>query len=153
MRGSKAARPATAATVDEPPGSDLGQINSVATRKPSARQLLRPGSTLVALPPNAFSPPAGNSTVRHLSGPPRGEESDSYPVIAALNHGWRVVACKGGVQWILQKRRGRSNNWRSRYFCRTREGLFHCVCEHAGQIDTITWARLLRLPQWIGGAR
>jgi hypothetical protein len=39
VRRRKASRPATAATVSEPRGSDLGQIDSVASAKNPARQL------------------------------------------------------------------------------------------------------------------
>ena len=97
--------------------------------------------------------PAAKSNARHLCSPWRGEESDDYRhVIAVLNSGWRVIACKTSTQWILQKRRGSSDRWRSRYFCRTREGLILCVREHAGKIDGVALVRLLRLPTWIGGA-
>ena len=47
---------------------------------------------------------------------------------------------------------GAAGRWRSRYFCRTREGLILCVREHAGEINGVALVRLLRLPKWIGGA-
>ena len=177
MASRKAARPATAATVSEPPGNDLGQIDFVAIRNSSARQLL----ALVALAPNndpfsitegrragaqpvraapaaqrrglSDSPPAGKSRVGGLAGPLRREGNDDYrPAVAVLNAHWRVIACRTGIQWILQKRCGGPNSWRGRYFCRTRAGLIECVREHAGQIDGVALERLLRLPQRIGGA-
>ena len=65
MQRPKASRPTSAATEREPRGNDLRQIDSVATPKSNARQLLRyanvkslaaeldrPASTLVALAPN-----------------------------------------------------------------------------------------------------
>jgi hypothetical protein len=90
------------------------------------------------------------STVTTVSGRTAGEEIDTYPAIAVLNGKWRVVVCKHSIQWILQRRSG--ERWRSRYFCRTRAGLMQCVHEHAGQIDGIALAIVLRLPPQIGGA-
>jgi hypothetical protein len=96
---------------------------------------------------------AGKSSARHPGSPWHGEESDDYRhVIAVLNHGWRVVTCKNSIQWILQKRRGEQNRWRSQYFCCTREVLIRCVREYAGQIDGASLVVLLRLPERIGGA-
>jgi len=87
-----------------------------------------------------------------VSGPSFAEKNDDYRfVVAVLNARWRVIGCVGGIQWILQCYGG-PNSWRSRYFCRTREGLALCIHEYAGQIDGVAWARLLRLPKWIGGA-
>ena len=97
------------------------------------------------------SPPAAKSNARHLKSPWRGEESNDYPhVVAVLNPGWRVIACKNSIQWILQNRRGSS--WRSRFFFRTRSGLVAFAREYAGQIDGVALAILLRLPERIGGA-
>jgi hypothetical protein len=88
------------------------------------------------------------STVTRLSEAVGREESETYRhVIARLNGRWRVIACRGGIQWIVQTRRG--PRWHNRYFCRTRDGLLQCAREHAGQIDGIALARLLRLPQRI----
>jgi hypothetical protein len=92
------------------------------------------------------------SPVAHLSGHRLGEESDDYPTIARLNDRWRVIVCKHSIQWILQRRRGGANHWRGYWFCRTREALIRGAREHAGQIDGISLAILLRLPERIGGA-
>ena len=73
------------------------------------------------------------------------------PVIAALNSRWRVVVCKSGIQWVLQTRSSQTS-WEGRYFCRSREGLILCAREYAGEIDGVALVRLLRLPEWIGGA-
>lgn len=91
--------------------------------------------------------PTAKSTVSTVSGRLLGEGNDDYrPIIAVLNSRWRVVECAGGIQWILQYCGG-PNSWRSRYFCRTREGLILCVREHAGEIDGVALVRLLRLPE------
>ena len=68
------------------------------------------------------------------------ESDDSYPhIVAVLNRGWRVIVCRDGIQWILQ-RRNRAETvarhvWRGRSYCRTKEALIRCCDEHAGQID------------------
>jgi hypothetical protein len=95
-------------------------------------------------------PPATESSVATVSSRFLREEIDTYPAIAVLNGNWRVVVCKHSIQWILQRRGG--ERWRSRYFCRTREGLIACAREYCGQIDGVALARLLRLPPQIGGA-
>ena len=33
-----------------------------------------------------------------------GESYDAWPVVARLNADWRVIACRDGIQWILQRR-------------------------------------------------
>ena len=83
----------------------------------------------------------------HVPGPRLAEESDSYPVVVSLNDRWRVVICKHSIQWILQKRRGGSNTWRGRYFCRTREALIRCAREYAGEIGGDASVILMRLPE------
>ena len=83
------------------------------------------------------------------------EESDDYPrVVARLNDRWRVIECAGGIQWVLQRTAGRRHGrprWDGRSFCCTREALIGCVREHAGEIDGLALAVLLRLPERIGG--
>jgi hypothetical protein len=82
------------------------------------------------------------------------ESDDSYPAtVAVLNRGWRVIECRDGIQWILQ-RRNRAENvarhaWRGRSYCRTREALIRCCDEHAGQIDPAARLTLVALPERI----
>ncbi len=39
----------------------------------------------------------------------RAEESDAYSdVIATLGPRWRVIACREGLQWILQRHQGKT---------------------------------------------
>jgi len=87
--------------------------------------------------------PGGKSSVTRVSGRIRGEESESYPVIARLNDRWRVVACN--IQWILQLRRG--NRWHGKYFFRTRGGLVLLAREYAGEIHGDALVTRLRLPE------
>jgi hypothetical protein len=82
------------------------------------------------------------------------ESDDSHPhIVAVLNRGWRVIECRDGIQWILQ-RRNRAETiarhaWRGRSYCRTREALIRCCDEHAGQIDRAARPRLVALPERI----
>ena len=70
-----------------------------------------------------------------------------------LNSGWRVV--DDPLQWILQRRDGKPdtkhNGWRSRSYCRTRQGLLRCVSEYCGIIDAEALKRLEALPEWHDG--
>jgi hypothetical protein len=82
------------------------------------------------------------------------ESDDSYPAtVAVLNSAWRVIACRHGIQWILQ-RRNRAKTvarhvWRGRSYCRTKEALIRCCDEHAGQIDPAARMTLEALPERI----
>jgi hypothetical protein len=77
----------------------------------------------------------------------RCEESDHYArFVARLNPQWRVVVCADGLQWILQTRRGQ--DWRNRYYYRSREGLVFGVREYAGDIGGDAPVVLLRLPRF-----
>jgi hypothetical protein len=85
--------------------------------------------------------------------PSKSEKSDSYPVVAHLNDGWRVIVCGAGIQWILQRRgspkKPRRDDWRGRSYCRTSEALIRCAREYAGSIDPAAAAILAALPEWI----
>jgi hypothetical protein len=83
------------------------------------------------------------------------EEADDYPVIVAkLSRGWRVIECRDGIQWVLQRRAGTRHGqprWEGRCYFRTRQGLIRRVHELAGECDAIALAVLDLLPEWIGG--
>jgi hypothetical protein len=82
------------------------------------------------------------------------ESDESYPgIVAVLNSGWRVIECRHGIQWILQ-RRNRAETvarhvWRGQSYCRTKEALIRCCDEHAGQIDPAARMTLEALPERI----
>jgi hypothetical protein len=82
------------------------------------------------------------------------ESDDAYhAVVARLNGSWRVIACKDGIQWILQRRRGERRGgarFDSRSYCRTREALIRVCREHAGEISPSAMAVLEALPRMIG---
>jgi hypothetical protein len=80
----------------------------------------------------------------------RSEEADDYStVVARLNAGWRVIGCRAGIQWIVQRRAGERHGkprWESRSFCRTKEALIRLCRTHAGEIDPVAEAILAALP-------
>ena len=51
----------------------------------------------------------------------RSESSDDHPVLVTLNGRWRVIACRHGIQWILQYRNRAEtvarDVWRGRSYC------------------------------------
>lgn len=100
--------------------------------------------------PRPHAGPWLKSPVPRLSVAQGPEESDGYPrIVVRLNPQWRVIACRDGLQWILQKRRGLKHGrprWANRYFFRTRAGLV-CGCrEYAGELAGDALVVLLRLP-------
>ena len=66
-----------------------------------------------------------------VSGRRTGEESDNYPnVVARLGGDWRVIVCRDGIQWIVQRRTGKRHGrarWEARSYCRSREGLIRLL--------------------------
>jgi hypothetical protein len=82
------------------------------------------------------------------------ESADDYiGLVVQLNAGWRVVECRDGIQWILQRRgspkKSRRNDWRGRSYCRTSEALIRCTREYIGPLDPAVMAILKELPEWI----
>jgi hypothetical protein len=82
----------------------------------------------------------------------KAECSDAYPSVAKLNDRWRVIACRHGIQWILQYRnraeKVAGDGWRGRSYCRTKEALIRVCDYHAGNIDPAARAILDELPNW-----
>jgi hypothetical protein len=81
-----------------------------------------------------------------------GEEADDYSVFAQLNRNWRVIVCKSGIQWILQRRGGERHGrprWEGRSYCRTRQALERVSRRHAGNIEPSAAATLAALPERI----
>ena len=55
------------------------------------------------------------------------ESDDNYPVVAHLDDRHRVISCRDGIQWIVQRRMNTGGSgWRGLSFCRTREAL---ICD------------------------
>ena len=66
----------------------------------------------------------------------------------------RIIECRDGIQWILQRRKGQSSGrpeWRGQCFCRTRAGLLICIREKCGPVDTDAMALARCLPERMGG--
>jgi hypothetical protein len=82
-----------------------------------------------------------------------GEEADDYPaVVAQLSDNWRIIVCRSGIQWILQRRGGERHGrarWEGRSYCRTREALERVSRKYAGVIEPSAAATLAALPERI----
>jgi hypothetical protein len=91
------------------------------------------------------------------------ESDDRYPAVAILNQRYRVIRCRDGIQWILQRRnipagtggnrpeRHSRDDWRGRSYCRTREALIRCCRAYSGEIDPAAVVALRTLPERIDG--
>jgi hypothetical protein len=85
-----------------------------------------------------------------------GESGDRYDrVVVQLNEKWRVVECRAGIQWILQRRKSATagSGWDGRSFCRSGEAIKRLARLHAQPIDPDALAVLDALPAWIEEAR
>ena len=81
------------------------------------------------------------------------EESDNYhSIVVRLNAKWRVIICKGGLQWTLQRQRGKRNGlpiWRGSSFCVARDELLLCVREDCGPVSDLAMELVRSLPAHI----
>jgi hypothetical protein len=63
-------------------------------------------------------------------------------VVLRINEDWRVIKCRHGIQWILQKMGG--SHWEGRSYCRSKEALLRCIKEEGlGE-----YSELMALPEW-----
>ena len=92
--------------------------------------------------PQAVSP--GTDTPKATKPP----ADRSKRVIAVLNDRWRVI--DDGIQWVLEKRKGRptpkSSGWRGRSYARNRASLLDSVERRCGPVDSEALAALKTLP-------
>jgi hypothetical protein len=59
------------------------------------------------------------------------ETTEGYPAVAVLDDKTRVIECRAGIQWILQRRVSSGKYpWDAVSFCRTKEALLRCVAEY-----------------------
>jgi very-short-patch-repair endonuclease len=84
------------------------------------------------------------------------ETADDYErIVVRLCDRWRVIVCRDGIQWILQRRdaqrSGRARWTGSQYFT-TRDALIRASRAKSGQVDPEALAILAALPERIGGA-
>jgi hypothetical protein len=69
------------------------------------------------------------------------ERDDSYPTVVRLSDTVRVIDCKDGIQWILQRRYG--DQWRGIAFCRRRDTLIREAKTLLGEVPQV----LMSLPE------
>ena len=71
------------------------------------------------------------------------ERSDHYSyVILRLNNRWRIILCRQGLQWILQRRENlHGGAWRGFRYFRTRTALIE-ECGRLGLLSDTTEAQL-----------
>lgn len=83
------------------------------------------------------------------------EEADNYDrVVAVLDENWRIIECRGEIQWILQRRSGNRNGqprWAPKKFHRNKRSLIRTVYSIVGVVDPTILAILFSLPDWFGG--
>ncbi len=78
------------------------------------------------------------------------ESADEYPSVVTATSTHRVIVCKDGLQWIIQRKRGKSlvgGAWRSISYCTTRRALIRLWTTETGK----TCAALAALRPMIGG--
>lgn len=84
------------------------------------------------------------------------ETADAYVgLIVPLNERWRVIVCKDGIQWILQRRDARRSGqarWTGASYHCDRNSLIRVSRTLCGRMDPAAMALLEALPDWIGGA-
>lgn len=84
----------------------------------------------------------------------REEDGDYSGLLVTLNDDWRVIVCRDGIQWILQKRRGKgSNRFAAVSYCRRRDGLVRCIGERCGEVHPFALDLIRALPMLIAEVR
>lgn len=86
----------------------------------------------------------------------REEDGDYRGLLVNLNDEWRVITCRDGAQWILQKYRGIKNGiarYEGRSYCRSRVGLLRCIRERCGEVHPAALAILRAFPNILREAR
>lgn len=76
----------------------------------------------------------------------RGSDDNYERVVAMLNSRWRVVLCKDGLQWVLQRKQKTRDGWHGKSWCVTREALVRCIGEKVEEVDAEGLALVRRLP-------
>lgn len=81
------------------------------------------------------------------------ERDDHYQNVICRIDGWRVIVCRDGIQWIVQRRRRagrRQVEWKGRSYLTTRAALIREWRRHTGDDGAVL---LARLPERIGRQR
>ncbi|MDA7425572.1 hypothetical protein [Thalassococcus lentus] len=74
---------------------------------------------------------------------PFSETADRYVGVVAAWYGWRVIVCKDGIQWIIQRKRGGQRAWRNESFCVTLRALIRNLTSADAPPDAIETLRTL----------
>ncbi|WP_050929471.1 hypothetical protein [Aestuariivita boseongensis] len=79
------------------------------------------------------------------------ERDDNYnTVVCRLAPRWRVIVCRQGIQWILQKAKAESGHglvWRGFSYFLTRDALIKACARIDGPVDPDAMAILHQLPE------
>lgn len=78
------------------------------------------------------------------------EEADNYHKVIVQTETHRVISCRDGIQWILQRRAGLRHGqprWASLSYCITSNALIRLWATQMGEHSTV----LGMLPDRIGG--
>lgn len=79
-------------------------------------------------------------------------DDDYYRVITKINDRWRVIVCRDGIQWILQKqdgKRGGKARWTGVSYCTTRSALIRVTAGKCGNLKSGSMDCLNALPEKI----
>ena len=113
------------------------------------------GATGVGKPIQAIADGSQTLTTNRVQRQHQETASTYLGFIVQLNEQWRVVVCKDGIQWILQRRdaqrAGRVRWTGASYHC-GRKSLLRVSRTLCGRIAPAAMAVLEALPEWIGGA-
>jgi hypothetical protein len=107
------------------------------------------------LEPHKIAPPprGGKHSVPSPGNNTHRETSDFYRgVIAVLTSRWRVINCKNGIQWILQKRTAEPLHegiWRGQSYFTNRDALLEACASRELLSDEKACALLNALPDLI----
>lgn len=104
---------------------------------------------------------AGNrpgASVREITGHvSHRERDDNYRgLIAQLGTDWRVIVCREGIQWIMQRRDGARAGrarWRGVGYFTTQEALLRVSRASCAHADPAALATLAMLPDHFEGGR
>jgi len=96
--------------------------------------------------------PRGSRNGTSLASGSHRERDDDYTrVIAQLNSRWRVIVCKDGIQWIVQKRDGTRDGrprWTGVSYHLERKALIRRCSELCGIRDRAEFEKLGDLPAY-----
>jgi hypothetical protein len=96
----------------------------------------------------SLSSPSSPSTSK------REKDNNYHRVVSPLNERYRLVECKDGIQWLVQRRDKSSETlattrWRNVSYPRCREGVFAALAWLRIEVSPAVMARLVALPDWL----